>query len=74
MIELTTKYHRGIITDDLRLNVWRIDVDYQNNPPMYYQNNKITGEPWNNAEEIEEYFYSMFKKFESDIDETEPTE
>ena len=41
---------------------------------MYYQNNKITGEPWNNAEEIEEYFYSMFKKFESDIDETEPTE
>lgn len=63
LIELLTATHRGIITEDLRLHVWSIDEDHENNPPAYYQNQKITGEPWADAEEIKTFFFSLFENF-----------
>lgn len=49
------------ITDDLRLRVWSILVDHTVEPPFYFQNEQITGEPWESREQVFEYFEKTFK-------------
>ena len=52
------------ITDDLRLNVWHLNVDETSNPPHYFQNFNPLGGPWESKEQIEFYFHKRFPQEE----------
>lgn len=62
-IQISGKY-KYEITDDLRLNVWYLDVDETLNPPHYFQNFNPAGGLWESKEQIESYFFERFPQEE----------